>query len=441
MTVNARKPALAGLVLAGVLLAGCAAYPVTAAIDAVASRPRGPIRAGEVLVAWHAPPDAAALAAATTAVGATVIAQEARRALLRVAEGGELAACAALRARPEVAHAEPNRVVRSQHVGTLRPATAADRQLLRIPNDPPFATASQVGSVGVVWGQTKIRAPEAWDVTTGDPSVKIAIIDTGVDVSHPDLAANIDRSSMKNFVEPGQPPDDDYGHGTHVAGIAAAVGDNAQGLAGVAYRSRIMPIRVLGVDGTGDTWDTIAAIEYATQRGAAVINMSLGSSDSSEVEAAAIKAAIDAGTVVVAAAGNEAVDGNYVEYPASYPGVISVAAVGPDDRRAAFSNYNSWVTIAAPGVDIFSTIPTRMTALAQAPAVPYGFLSGTSMAAPFVAGAAALVAAQYPSWTPAQIGERLKRMARELTAPGDPIVGFDVYHGAGLLNVGGALGK
>ncbi len=424
---------LSCLIAVGVALAGCAAYPVTAPFSAALQRPRGPIRAGEVLVVWQAPPDQASLQGALASVGGAVIDEVGPRTLLRVPDGAELAACRTLRDRPGIAHAEPNRVVRSQHVGAIRPRA---RHLMRTPNDRALSPEARIAGMAVAWGLTAIRASEAWDVTMGDPEVKIAIIDTGVDMAHPDLAANIDPAGARNFVEPNQPPDDDFGHGTHVAGIAAAVGDNSAGAAGVAYRAKIMPIRVLGVDGTGDTWDTIAAIEFATQRGAAVINMSLGSSDGSEAEAEAIRRATEAGTVVVAAAGNEAGDGNYLEYPASYPGVISVAAVGPDHKRAAFSNYNSWVTIAAPGVDIFSTVPTRMS-----PVEPYAYLSGTSMAAPFVAGAAALLASQYPSWTPAQITERLKRMSRELTPPGDTIIGFDVYFGAGLLDAGKALGR
>lgn len=422
-----RPTALLALALA---LTGCAAYPVTTLATTPLERPRGPIRGGQVLVVWEAPPDAAMRDAAAASVAGAVLEDAGARTLLRVPDGTELEACRALRARAGVRHAEPNRVVRSRQVGAIRPAA---RRLLRTPNDQVFEPSFTVDT----WGLKEIRAEAAWDVTAGDPQVTIAIIDTGVDLAHPDLQPNIDTRGMRNFVEPGQPPDDDFGHGTHVAGIAAAVGDNAQGSAGVAYRARIMPLRVLGVDGTGDTWKTIAAIEHATARGAAVINLSLGSSDSSEAEAEAILRANEAGTVVVAAAGNEAIDGNYLEFPASYPGVISVAAVGPDLKRAPFSNYNSWVTLAAPGVDVFSTIPSRMSKYDP----PYGYLSGTSMAAPFVAGAAALIATQNPSWTPAQITERLKRMAKDLTPTGDALAGYDVYFGAGLLDVGKALGR
>ena len=420
-------------VMAAVALSGCAAYPIGAAVSAVLERPRGPIRAGEVLVTWEAPPDAAARDAAAASVAGAVLEEAGARMRLKVAAGAELDACRALRARPGIRFAEPNRVVRSQQVGAIR---LPDRALLRTPNDQAFVPPPTGGNNMASWGLRAIRAEEAWDVTAGDPQVKIAIIDTGVDMTHPDLAANIDKAGARNLVEEGQPPDDDFGHGTHVAGIAAAVGDNGQGGAGVAYRARIMPIRVLGVDGTGDTWSTIAAIEHATQRGAAVINLSLGSADASEAEAEAILRATEAGTVVVAAAGNEATDGNYLEYPASYPGVISVAAVGEDKKRATFSNFNSWVTIAAPGVDVFSTIPARMS-----PQQPYGYLSGTSMAAPFVAGAAALLAAQNPSWSVAQITDRLKRSVEDLTPAGDQIAGYDVFFGAGLLNAGKALGR
>jgi subtilisin family serine protease len=266
--------------------------------------------------------------------------------------------------------------------------------------------------------------------------VTVAIIDTGVDTLHPDLQANMNLSASKNFVEPGQKPDDDFGHGTHVAGIVAAVGDNTLGASGVAFGCKIAAIRVLGVDGTGTTWSTVQAIDWAVEKGCKVLNMSLGSPDASPLEAEAIARATAAGSLVVAAAGNEAADGNYLEYPACYPGVLSVAAVDRDEKRATFSNYNSWVGVAAPGVDIFSTIPTKMS-----PTSPYGFLSGTSMASPMAAGAAALLYSQNPRLTPAQVVDRLKRSAKDLTPPGDTLAGYDVFFGAGLIQADKALGR
>ncbi|HEY9721709.1 MAG TPA: S8 family serine peptidase, partial [Oscillatoriaceae cyanobacterium] len=243
----------------------------------------------------------------------------------------------------------------------------------------------------------------------------------------------LDTADALNLVEQGQQVDDDYGHGTHVCGIIGAMGNNGTGTIGVAWKCRVMPIRVLGVDGTGTSFDTVDAIEYAVAHGARVLNMSLGSPDRSEQEAEAIQAAIDAGVVVVAAAGNEATEGNYDEYPASYPGVVSVAAIGQDLQRAPFSNYNSHVTIAAPGVDIFSTLPTRYS-----PSVPYGYLSGTSMATPFVSGVAALIFSAHPTWTGQQVVAQLERTTDPLTSP-TGLTGFNEYFGYGLVDAAKAV--
>jgi subtilisin family serine protease len=423
----------ASVLTAGMLsLAGCSAWPV---LGAALEAPRGPIKVGEVLVGFVAPPDDAAREAVRAAVGGEVLDAVGLLARLRVAAGQEMAACRTLRSWPGVAHAEPNRVVRSHQVGPIRPASR--RMLMRALNDdafrlPPIGPQAPAWT----WGLTAIRAESAWDVTPGSASVTVAIIDTGVDTLHPDLQANMNLSASKNFVEPGQKPDDDFGHGTHVAGIVAAVGDNTLGASGVAFGCKIAAIRVLGVDGTGTTWSTVQAIDWAVEKGCKVLNMSLGSPDASPLEAEAIARATAAGSLVVAAAGNEAADGNYLEYPACYPGVLSVAAVDRDEKRATFSNYNSWVGVAAPGVDIFSTIPTKMS-----PTSPYGFLSGTSMASPMAAGAAALLYSQNPRLTPAQVVDRLKRSAKDLTPPGDTLAGYDVFFGAGLIQADKALGR
>lgn len=417
-------------------LAGCAAWPVVgAALGDVLSAPRGPIRPGEVLVGFSAPPDAAAWQAVREAVGGELVDAVGPRALVRVPTGHELAACRTLRGLAGITHAEPNRVVRTREVGQIR--LASGRTLMKTPNDDAFKLQPISPTAPAwTWGLTAIKADAAWDVSAGSPDVTIAIIDTGVDLGHPDLAANIDRTASRNFVESGTAPDDDFGHGTHVAGIAAAVGDNSVGSAGVAYQCKIAAIRVLGVDGTGTTWSTVQAIDFAVEKGCKVLNMSLGSPDYSPLEAEAIARATKAGSLVVAAAGNEAGEGNYLEYPACYPGVLSVAAISSDEKRASFSNFNSLVGVAAPGVDIFSTIPTKMS-----PASPYGYLSGTSMASPMVAGVAALIFSQNPRFTSAQVMDRLKKTAKDLMPPGDTVAGYDIYFGAGLVDAAKALGR
>lgn len=410
---------------------GCAALPV---LGTALEAPRGAIAPGEVLVGFAAAPDDATRAAVLGAVGATLLDDAGARLRLKVAEGQEVAACRTLRGLAGVTSAEPNRIVRTHNWGPIRPA--GRRTLMRTVNDPVLTLKPLGGQAPAwTWGLTSIRAAEAWDVSTGS-NVTVAVIDTGVDLDHPDLKGNISTSASKNFVEPGQSPTDDFGHGTHVAGIIAAVADNGQGAAGVAFGAKIAAVRVLGVDGTGTTWSTVAAIDWAVAKGCKVLNMSLGSPDSSPLEAEAIAKATAAGSLVVAAAGNEAADGNYLEYPACYPGVLSVAAIDANEKRASFSNFNSFVGVAAPGVDIFSTIPTKMS-----PASPYGFLSGTSMAAPMAAGVAALIYAQSPRLTPAQVIDRMKKSARDLTPPGDTVQGYDVYFGAGLVDAGKAMGR
>jgi thermitase len=240
-------------------------------------------------------------------------------------------------------------------------------EALGSPDDPWFVNQ---------WGMVKIQAPQAWEVTTGSPTINIAILDTGVDQDHPDLAGkligNINFSNSATV-------DDVYGHGTHVAGIAAAMTDNAIGVAGLGYAATIMNVKVLSDVGAGAYSWIASGIIWATDNGADVINMSLGGpSDSSALEDA-INYAWSKGVVVVAAAGNNG--DSTPMYPAYYTNCMAVAATDSLDRLAGWSNYGDWVDVAAPGVSIISTINNG----------GYGIMSGTSMASPHVAGLAALV--------------------------------------------------
>jgi thermitase len=226
------------------------------------------------------------------------------------------------------------------------------------------------------WNMQKVGAPGAWDVTTGSPNVTIAILDTGVDLDHPDLAGKI--VDNRNFTT-SNTTDDIYGHGTHVAGIAAAITNNGLGVAGLGYASSIMNIKVLGDDGMG-YWSWIAqGIIWAADNDAQIINLSLGGSDGSSTLEDAINYAWSKGVVVVAAAGN---NGNTVPvYPAYYANCIAVAATDASDARPLWSNYGDWVDVAAPGYRILSTSKNDN----------YVYMSGTSMATPHVAGLAALL--------------------------------------------------
>lgn len=252
------------------------------------------------------------------------------------------------------------------------------------PNDPLF---------GQQYAHKRIKSELAWNKQRGNPNVVIAIIDTGVDLRHPDLAAKMTNGF--DFVDNDNDPSDQDGHGTHCAGIAAGIGNNGVGIAGLALNCRIMPVRVLGSFGGTAEW-VANGITYAANNGAKVLNLSLGSSGASTMIHDAIKGAVARGAVVVAAAGNNGVTSKF--YPAGFPETIAVASTDQSDARSGFSNYGSdWVDVAAPGSGILSTLPGG-----------YGNLSGTSMAAPYVAGLAGLVFSSYPGASNTTIRARIE---------------------------------
>ncbi|MBA4495065.1 S8 family peptidase [Paenactinomyces guangxiensis] len=230
------------------------------------------------------------------------------------------------------------------------------------------------------WGPQKIQAPAAWDVTRSSSSVKIAIVDTGVEANHPDLSGKVINGW--DFVYDDSVPNDANGHGTHCAGIAAAVTNNGTGIAGVAPNARILAVRVLDGNGSGTLSDVANGIRYAADQGAQVISLSLGGSSGTSTLSNAVNYAWNSGSVVVAAAGNS--NTSAPSYPAYYSNAIAVASTTSSDQRSSFSNYGSWVDVAAPGSSIYSTYIGGT----------YRTLSGTSMATPHVAGVAGLLAAQ-----------------------------------------------
>lgn len=315
--------------------------------------------------------------------------------VLKVAEGSVGKVIMALNALPDVEYAEPNYL-----------AYALDT----IPNDPGWSTQ---------YGPANIQMPQAWEITSGSTAVKIAIIDTGVDLTHPDLAAKI--VAGYDFVNNDAYAQDDHGHGTHVAGIAAAIGNNATGIAGVSWGARIMPVKVLNSSGSGSYDSIVNGIIWAADHGAKVINLSLGGSSSSRSLEDAINYAYNRGVTVVAAAGNSG--DSTLHYPAAYANVIAVAAVNSVNSRASFSTYGDFVDIAAPGVGIYATLRGG-----------YGSMSGTSMAAPHVAGVAALLVGQPQFNTPAKVRAAIEATALDL---GDS--GWDAYYGHGLVQAYNAL--
>ena len=265
------------------------------------------------------------------------------------------------------------------------------------------------------WGLTAIGAPRAWDLTRGNSSILVAVVDTGIDWRHDDLADNY-VSLGYDWVHGDPDPMDDNGHGTHVAGIIAAALNNSLGVAGVAQVS-VMAEKGLDMKGIGHADDLAQAIFHAVDQGASIISMSWGDYEDSWLVRRAIVEAYRAGVLLVAAAGNDATSERM--YPAAYDEVIAVTATDQTDQPASFTNYGDWVELSAPGVSVLSTLPND----------GYGTRSGTSMATPYVAGVAALFWSQYPNRTRDEVRSRLASASDDL---GDPE--FDHFYGYGRVN-------
>ncbi len=329
---------------------------------------------------------------------------------------------------PDVAYAEPNY--------KLYPTAA--------PNDTYFSKMWDLNNTGQTGGtiDADIDAPEEWNTNTGSPSTVVAVIDEGMDISHPDLRDNIYTNTLEANGVKGVDDDnngyvdDVHGydfanddpsvydpdpitgkgdeHGTHVAGTIAAVGNNGIGVAGVNWHARIMPLKFLGPNG-GYTSDAVEALDYAVNNGVKISNNSWGGGGKSQALQDAIARADAAGHLFIAAAGNGGSDGvgdnNDItpNYPASYPNsnIISVAATDDHDRLASFSNYGvNSVDLAAPGVSILSTLPGNT----------YGYYSGTSMATPHVTGVAALIKSQNPTADDGTIKAQILQFAEKKTS-------------------------
>lgn len=318
-----------------------------------------------------------------------------------------VAAEQALRGRPEVVRVDNDDIytIVPTGVGVARKAK---------PSPPPQPT--QV----LPWGVDRIDADLAWATSTG-AGVKVAILDTGIDLTHPDLAANI--KGNYNAINPRRSGNDDNGHGTHVAGIVAAL-NNTIGVVGVAPQASLYAVKVLDRTGSGWLSDIIEGIDWCIQKGMQVINMSFGGSADNASLRAAITAAYQAGIVLVAAAGNDGAASPL--YPAAYPETIAVSATDQSDRLASWSNYGLTANdLAAPGVNIYSTWKGGS----------YVTASGTSMATPHVTGVAALVITVGVTG-PDAVRARLTSTAEDL-----PPLGADIYFGAGLVDAQSAVGS
>jgi subtilisin family serine protease len=292
-------------------------------------------------------------------------------------------------------------------------------------SDPSVAAAAPLSNDPAVvhqWWLTRMRAPALWSAAPSGGAT-VAVVDSGVEATHEDLAGAVLPGT--DLVDTsGDGSLDEHGHGTHVAGIVGALTGNAIGVASLAPGTKILPVRVLDADGAGWDSDVAAGIVYAVDHGAEVVNLSLGG-PASGPSADAVRYAVEHDVLVVAAAGNGRTTGNPVSYPAAYPDVLAVAASDTEDRTAAFSSTGPYVDITAPGDMIASTYPEP---------TGYVFLSGTSMASPVVAAAAAVVRAARPDLTAAEVAALLQSTATDLAAPGR-----DDESGTGLVDPVGAL--
>lgn len=346
---------------------------------------------------------------------------------VRLPKGQEDKVLALLAQNPNVEYAEPDYF-----------ATA-----LVIPNDPFFAEKQWglentgqviVGRIGTV--DADIDASTAWDTTMG-PGIRVAILDTGIDQDHEDIDTNAGDLlgkivAQQNFTT-SSTIDDLYGHGTHVGGIVAALTNNGLGVAGGCGGCVLMNGKVLGDNGSGAYSWVANGVVWAADNGAKVINLSLGGTAPSRTLESAINYAWNKGVVIVAAAGNSGSRSKL--YPAAYKNVIAVAATNNNDQKASFSNYGvKWVDVAAPGENIFSTFPNHPFAIQTnyGRSQNYDFGSGTSMAAPMVAAASALV------WS-TPYGTSASSVRTRLESTADTIPGTGTYWSKGRINAATAV--
>jgi thermitase len=343
-----------------------------------------------------------------------------------VPAGAVEAVVAALEHHPLVEFAEPNAYLHT----------------LLAPSDPYGQTACYSTSRGPCvsqWGWARVSAYAAWDVTTGSAAVRVAVVDTGIDVGNPTYSVP-DATGHEDIVSCGTPiiasfvsgesGNDDNGHGTHVAGTIGACTDNGTGVSGANWAVQLVGAKVLDYSGAGTLWDVAAGIRWAADNGAKVINLSLGTSWPFATLRRAVDYAWSKGAVLACAAGNGGTSSR--TYPAAFTNCIAVAATDENDLRTSFSSYGAdWVDVAAPGIRILSTLQDDFNwcflCYWYGYNPQYDALSGTSMAAPHVAGLAALIWARGLCATNTCV-----RNAIETTA--DPVPSTGVYWKWGRVN-------
>ena len=389
----------AAAVASGLVLAGPAqATPPALAPATTPASAQDVASADGLLVRFDGSASNAAVERAVAAAGGTLEPSANDAGFTKVSAGSKPAAevLAALADSPVVDLVEPNRI----------------RHADAVPSDPRYGNQASYLQA--------IHLPEAWDRVTGNDAMVMAIIDSGVQLSHPDLAGRLVPGY--DFVNRDPTPEDDFGHGTMVAGIAAATTNNGIGVAGAVWAGKILPVKVLDNQGAANDDNIAAGIRYAVDRGADVINLSLGGPGASTILQNAVDYATTNDVVVVGAAGN---DGDTEpHYPAACEGVVAVGAIDNFGNLASFSSRGSWISIVAPGVSITTT--SRVSS--------YGQGSGTSFSSPLVAAVAFLLRAADPNATQQSIVARLLDSADDLGAPGR-----DNLTGVGRVNARAAL--
>ena len=318
-----------------------------------------------------------------------------------------MADLSSLNQEPLIDYAEPDYVYQSFRVPTLESV---------IPDDTRFTEQ---------WGLTQINAPDAWATTTGSSDVIVAVIDTGIDSTHPDLEDQLVGGAI--VIRRGRSIEDTVGHGTHVASTIAGRTNNNEGTAGVAWGAKIMPVKALNRRGSGNISDVALGIRWAADNGADIINMSLGGSGDSNTFRNAVDYADERGVLVIAAVGNEYANGSPTSYPAAYDNVLAVAATDRDDNATSFSSSGDYIDVAAPGIDI-------LAATSRALGTSYISFEGTSMSTPFVSGLAALLLSVDPDLTNAELMSIIKDSAVDVGPEG-----WDNRTGYGRIDAAAAI--
>ncbi len=403
-------------VVLGAASAQTVSTPAHSTQTAVVSGSPGSIRPGHILVRFKTTPAQDVLNQLNTAFGARVVGTIDKIGVTHLqAPGSGLALLGHLRKRSDVEFAEFDSPV----------------ETFSQPDDPYFSAAYATFKYGTIsqWGPQAVSAPAAWDTTLGDLSIVIAIVDTGVDDTHPDLASKI----VGEYSYVGNSAKDDFGHGTHVAGIAAAATNNNVGIAGMCPNCGILSVKVLNSQGSGYISDVAAGITYAASHGARVISLSLGGSGHTETLHSALAYAVANNALPVCAAGNS--NSSNAPEPAYWYDCLSVIATDQSGARASFSNYGVVDDVAAPGVAILSTMPTyQVTLNSYGYLKSYDALSGTSMATPAVAGIAGLVLSKNPTLTPVQVKGIIEATAGD-GASWTPDLGFGVVNAAKAVSI------